>query len=100
MQVTAKQHLIMVLKEDSELMVTAHDKGEEHFVHYELWPSIPQIHQVKLDDFVVDVTFEKLTNRKDGMRKGWERCKPEPYSYFGMYVFHVSTKIVSKHVDV
>ena len=90
-QVVAKEYWWIVLKEDADFLVYVHDKGEEYFMHHEVWPTIPPIHRVRKDDFAVDYTFQKLTNQK-----GTLECKHEPYNYFGTYLPYLSKYAIIK----
>ena len=69
----------MELKENSEITLFVHDKGEEYFLHYESWNIIPNSYHVKKDEYLVDLVLKKELQRKD------QNCQNGVYSYFGEF---------------
>ena len=79
-KVDAKDSLILVLRDGSELQIAIHDKGEEYFLLKGKAPKNYQIHHLRKDDYATAISLEKQTNLKTD-----ENCKQEPYAYFGSY---------------
>ena len=60
-----------------EFWLYIHDEGEEFFLHYDYWPSVPPIHHVRRPERSLDfVVTKRLEMASDG-------CKEENYFYFG-----------------
>ena len=72
----------MVLREDSELQITIHDKGEEYFLLKGKAPKNYQIHHLRKDDYATAISLEKQIDLKND-----NSCKQEPYAYFGTHEF-------------
>ena len=55
-----------------------HDLGEEYFLHYDYWPTMPMQYDVKDKDRIIDIMVQKDVKETD------ENCEVgEDYSYFG-----------------
>ena len=66
---------------ETEFWIYIHDEGAEYFLHYDYWPRIPAIHQVKIDEIHLDLMVRKNVEHSD------ETCfsYDESYTYFGKY---------------
>ena len=69
----------MELKEDAEILLFVHDKGEEFFLHYETWNIIPSSYHVKTEEYVVDMVMTKELHKKN------RNCRYGAYNYFGKF---------------
>ena len=56
-----------------------HDKGEQFYLHYDLWPTVPFIHHSKPDEKFLDIVIEKQ------LQLHYENCNEETFRYFGKY---------------
>ena len=74
--------MVLVLRDDAELQITIHDKGEEYFLLKGKAPKNYQIHHLRKDDYATAISLEKQINLKND-----KNCKQEPYAYFGTYDF-------------
>ena len=67
-----------------EFWLYIHGKGEEYFLHYDLWPNVPHIHHVRGPEVNIDMVIRKTTEISE------ENCNnEEDYSYFGMQRFYI-----------
>ena len=57
-----------------------HDKGEEFYLHYDLWPTVPFIHHSKPNEQFLDIVIEKQ------LKSQYENCNEDTFSYFGKHV--------------
>ena len=57
-----------------------HDRGEEYYLHYDFWPSVPYIHHVKHKEYFTDLVVEKELEVQN------EDCEKIEYDYFGRYL--------------
>ena len=61
-----------------EFWLYIHGEGEEFYLHYDFWPSVPKIHHVRRPEASTDFVIKKSTEISDG------NCYPaKEYSYFG-----------------
>ena len=60
-----------------EFWIYVHDEGEEYFLHYDFWPTVPTTHQVKSDSEHIDMMVHKQVSISN------ENCVEGEYSYFG-----------------
>ena len=61
-----------------EFWLYIHGEGEEFFLHYDYWPSVPKIHHVRFPEVSTDFVIKKSTEISD------ENCYwAKEYSYFG-----------------
>ena len=54
-----------------------HGKGEEFYLHYDLWPEVPFIHHSKPNEQFLDIVIEKQLHAQ------YENCNEDTFSYFG-----------------
>jgi hypothetical protein len=69
--------LLFTFYAEVEFWLYIHDEGEEFFLHYDYWPSVPPIKHVKQPEVSIDIVVTKTLEIED------EGCKDENYSYFG-----------------
>jgi len=67
------------LNED-EFWLYIHGDGEEFYLHYDYWPSVPSMHYVKRHEVFLDVVVTKKIEIRDDESGCLEE---ENYSYFG-----------------
>ena len=66
---------------DDEFWIYFHDVGEEFFLHYDYWPSVPPFNHVKQQEMMLDVGVRKEMDISD------DGCTTEEkYSYFGSFL--------------
>ena len=61
----------------TEFWIYIHDVGEEYFLHYDYWPTVPPTHQVQPDSEHIELMVHKKVSISD------ENCIEGEYSYFG-----------------
>ena len=69
---------IAVVK-DIDIWIYIHEVGEEYFLHFDYWPTIPIKHYVRPEDTSTDIMAQKEIKSIE------ENCNhDEEYSYFGI----------------
>ena len=84
----------MVFREQSEFLIYLHDKGEEYYLHYDFWPSVPFIHRSTKKEYFSDVVVRKE------LETYHENCQKKSYDYFGNFIPHINLHIKIKNFDV
>ena len=69
--------MLITLNGTNQFWLYLHDKGEEYFLHYDYWPSVPFTHNSKDEELWVDIVVKKEVESKH------ERCNAGSYYYFG-----------------
>ena len=64
----------------NEFWIYVHDRGEEYYLHYDFWPTVPFIHRSVIDEYFSDIVVRKELEIHQ------ENCKEETYDYFGKYI--------------
>ena len=83
-KVTARKGVTIQANYDSEFFVYVHDRGEEYYLHYDFWPSVPYIHHVKHKEYFTDLVVEKELEVQN------ENCEQRKHDYFGAYFNRIS----------
>ena len=83
-KVAARKGVTIQANYDSEFFVYVHDRGEEYYLHYDFWPSVPYIHHVKHKEYFTDLVVEKELEVQN------ENCEQTLYDYFGGYFNRIS----------
>ena len=78
-QVVARKGITLLFHEDSEFWIYVHDKGQEFYLHYDFWPSVPFIHHSVPNEYFADVVVTKELEIRN------EKCEEEAYDYFGNF---------------
>ena len=78
-KVAARKGVTIQANYDSEFFVYVHDRGEEYYLHYDFWPSVPYIHHVEHKEYFTDLVVEKELEVQN------ENCEQRKYDYFGGY---------------
>ena len=64
---------------DNEFWIYVHDRGEEYYLHYDFWPTVPFIHRSVTNEYFSDIVVRKeLEIHQDN-------CSEENYDYFGKF---------------
>ena len=73
----SRENLELLLVGEVEFWLYIHGEGEEFFLHYDFWPSVPRIHHVRKPTVSLDLVIKKTTEiiAND--------CISKEYSYFG-----------------
>ena len=80
-QVVAREVLYLTSLPNVEFWIYLHDKGEEYYLHYDLWPTVPPIYHVRKPEALLDLVIKKE------LKISSDDCKDGDYSYFGMYLY-------------
>ena len=67
-----------------DLLLYLHDKGEEYYLHYDFWPIVPFVYELKQKEAFADIVVRKELEVQN------ENCQDENYNYFGNYYFLIS----------
>ena len=73
----SRESIELLLVAEVEFWLYIHGEGEEFFLHYDFWPSVPRIHHVRKPEVSLDLVIKKTTEIMD------ENCISKEYSYFG-----------------
>ena len=66
--------------QDVEFWIYFHGEGEEYFLHYDYWTSVPPFYHVKREEVMIDIVVTKEIEISD------DGCiEKEKYSYLGSY---------------
>ena len=85
LQVTSRETVRLSLVGGMEFWLYIHGEGEEFFLHYDLWPSVPKFHHVKRPEASADFVIKKSMEISDG-NCYWAK----EYSYFGNFIIQAS----------
>ena len=69
--------MLINLNTEIDVVLYLHDKGEEYYLHYDFWPSVPFSHEFKQKEAFVDIVVRKELEVQS------ENCQDETYNYFG-----------------
>ena len=73
----AKEGIIIVVRENAKFLIYVHDHGEEYFMHYDIWPGIPSVHQVQEEVHSIEIDVKKEVEVASN------NCIDGAYSYYG-----------------
>ena len=76
-QVVARKGITIKFKEKSDFWIYVHDRGEEFYLHYDFWPTVPFIHHSTEEEYFADIVVKKELEVQN------EKCSEESYDYFG-----------------
>ena len=77
----AREILFLTSLPNIEFWIYLHDEGEEYYLHYDFWPTVPPIYHVRKPEAQLDLVIKKeLEISSDG-------CKNGEYSYFGTEIY-------------
>ena len=79
-QVVPRNGILIVFDVKNEFWIYVHDRGEEYYLHYDFWPTVPFIHRSVIDEYFSDIVVRKELEIHQ------ENCKEETYDYFGKYI--------------
>ena len=65
---------------DIEFWIYIHEPGEEYFLHFDYWPTIPIKHHVRSEDASTDIMAQKEIKSIDDNGNN-----DDDYSYFGIF---------------
>ena len=77
-QVAARKIFYLTSLPNTTFWIYLHDKGEEYYLHYDYWPTVPPIYHVRKQEAVLDLVIKKELEISS------DDCKNGDYSYFGM----------------
>lgn len=78
-QVIPRNGILIVFDVDNEFWIYVHDRGEEYYLHYDFWPTVPFIHRSVTNEYFSDIVVRKeLEIHQDN-------CSEENYDYFGKF---------------
>ena len=62
---------------DVEFWLYVHGPGEEFYLHYDYWPTVPKIHHARRPEINLDLVVKKMTEISE------DNCISDFDSYFG-----------------
>ena len=80
LKVVARKGITIKFKENSDFWIYVHDRGEEFYLHYDFWPSVPFIHHSTKEEYFADIVVRKELEVQN------DKCSDDSYNYFGKYI--------------